>query len=497
MNPFPPSSDLPQGTSPLPGSPFSPPEPESVSPRRRWLRRLGLLFLLVLAGAGGWLVYHRQQVNNRLQQALEELDRTDPGWRLEDIEAARAFVPDEKNSALVVLAVARLLPRSWPTQAFSDALPRLDPEFQLTPEQFDFLGRELDAIGGAVEKARKLADLPKGRYPIQYPRNPMGVLLNDQQEVRRVTSLLRYDALRCAQAQDLKQATLSCQAALNSARSLGDEPLFISMLIRVACVIIACDTVERVLAQGESAASDLERLQHLLEEEDREPILFIATRGERAFVHATFEVLESGEVPLDHLTSPGAKTGSWLETLFGRGRQTNLRSEHPLCLRMMTRRIEESKLPAHEQIRAEHAFDAEVEVLPEKAVATRQLIPAVTKMGGSARRHHASVRCLLVLLAVERYRLEEGRWPRALAELMPKYLSAVPLDPFDGKPLRYKRLGDGIEVYSIGPDEADNGGAIDRENRYRPGTDFGCRLWDVPRRRQPPRATPEQPATNP
>src|SRR5262249_19676635 len=217
--------------------------------------------------------------------------------------------------------------------------------------------RELDAIGGAVTKARKIADLPKGRYPIQYPRNPMGVLLNDQAEVRRVTSLLHYDALRCAQTRDVNQAILSCQAARNTGRSLGDEPLFISMLIRVACVIIACDTAERVLAQGEPAARDLERLQHLLEEEDRHPLLFIATRSERAFVHAMFEVLESGEVPLDHLTGPGTKTDSWMETLFGRGGQTNLRAEHPLCLRMMTRPGEGTELPLHQHITAQHALD--------------------------------------------------------------------------------------------------------------------------------------------
>ncbi|HYT62086.1 MAG TPA: hypothetical protein VEL06_18040 [Haliangiales bacterium] len=38
------------------------------------------------------------------------------------------------------------------------------------------------------------------------------------------------------------------------------------------------------------------------------------------------------------------------------------------------------------------------------------------------------------------------------------FLPAVPLDPFDGAPLRYKQLSKGCVVYSIGPDGRDNGG---------------------------------------
>ena len=34
----------------------------------------------------------------------------------------------------------------------------------------------------------------------------------------------------------------------------------------------------------------------------------------------------------------------------------------------------------------------------------------------------------------------------------------MPLDPFDGKPMRMKRTKHGLIVYSIGPDMVDNGG---------------------------------------
>lgn len=54
----------------------------------------------------------------------------------------------------------------------------------------------------------------------------------------------------------------------------------------------------------------------------------------------------------------------------------------------------------------------------------------------------------------------------------------VPLDAYDGKPIRYRRLADGVVVYSVGADGKDDGGKA--------GADLGYRLWDVDRRRQPP-----------
>jgi hypothetical protein len=162
----------------------------------------------------------------------------------------------------------------------------------------------------------------------------------------------------------------------------------------------------------------------------------------------------------------------------------------------MTRRVEEVQLPVHEQAAAERAFNAEVGSLSRWDAPPIRLLPllVVEKVGEASRRKHAHVRCMAALLAAERFRLKHSRWPPALAELTPDYLPAVPLDPFDGKPLRYKRLDDGVIVYSVGRDETDDGGTLDRRDYIRPGTDTGHRLWDVKHRRQPPRPRPAEDA---
>jgi hypothetical protein len=88
-------------------------------------------------------------------------------------------------------------------------------------------------------------------------------------------------------------------------------------------------------------------------------------------------------------------------------------------------------------------------------------------------------------LAVERFRLARGRWPESLADVVPEVLAAVPADPFDGQPLRYRRTAGGVVIYSIGPDGADDGGTF-RYDPPRSGPDVGCVLRDAGRRRQPP-----------
>jgi hypothetical protein len=47
-------------------------------------------------------------------------------------------------------------------------------------------------------------------------------------------------------------------------------------------------------------------------------------------------------------------------------------------------------------------------------------------------------------------------------------------------------LSDGIVIYSVGDDGADDGGTLADGSEPQDGTDIGFRLWDVPRRRQEP-----------
>lgn len=64
----------------------------------------------------------------------------------------------------------------------------------------------------------------------------------------------------------------------------------------------------------------------------------------------------------------------------------------------------------------------------------------------------------LTAIALELYRRRNGAFPARLDDLVPNFLPALPIDRFDGQPLRYLLTDDGPLLYSIGADRIDDGG---------------------------------------
>jgi hypothetical protein len=75
-------------------------------------------------------------------------------------------------------------------------------------------------------------------------------------------------------------------------------------------------------------------------------------------------------------------------------------------------------------------------------------------------------------LGLHRHRIRTGRYPEELADLVPTDLPAVPEDPMDGMPLRYRReTDDNFTLWSIGLDAEDDGGAVDLLDENLPAID--------------------------
>jgi hypothetical protein len=62
-------------------------------------------------------------------------------------------------------------------------------------------------------------------------------------------------------------------------------------------------------------------------------------------------------------------------------------------------------------------------------------------------------------VALKRHQLRHGQYPGTLPALVPEFLSAIPVDPADGQPLRYRLEPDGTYLlYSVGENGVDDGG---------------------------------------
>jgi hypothetical protein len=103
------------------------------------------------------------------------------------------------------------------------------------------------------------------------------------------------------------------------------------------------------------------------------------------------------------------------------------------------------------------------------------------------------MRVVAASLAAERFRATRGRWPVDWNEVKDAgCLTTVPIDFFDGQPLRLKVVGDGLLIYSVGLNGKDDGGAAYRADHpwEQDADDIAFRLWNPEARRQLPEALP-------
>jgi hypothetical protein len=88
-------------------------------------------------------------------------------------------------------------------------------------------------------------------------------------------------------------------------------------------------------------------------------------------------------------------------------------------------------------------------------------------------RRQATARLLQTDQAIRLYQGDHGRPPARLDELVPSYLSALPLDPYSSQPLIYRTKGHEFILYSIGHDRIDDGGKLTSMRAYYSQDTFG------------------------
>ena len=90
---------------------------------------------------------------------------------------------------------------------------------------------------------------------------------------------------------------------------------------------------------------------------------------------------------------------------------------------------------------------------------SRMALPSFANASKNVLRYETRRELTIAALAIERFRRQHGRLPAKLADLMPGFVSAVPVDRMDGNPLRYRVNADGtFTLWSIGEDLKDDGG---------------------------------------
>lgn len=86
------------------------------------------------------------------------------------------------------------------------------------------------------------------------------------------------------------------------------------------------------------------------------------------------------------------------------------------------------------------------------------LLPSVTQVYAAEGRITQRMRNLELAFALAAWRSEHDSYPESLDKLAPKYIAEIPIDLFNGQPLKYDRVGEGYRFYSVGRNEKDDEG---------------------------------------
>jgi hypothetical protein len=209
-----------------------------------------------------------------------------------------------------------------------------------------------------------------------------------------------------------------------------------------------------------------------------------AMAGERAFALGTLERIRSGKMNPSELLTMGLsdEIPSWRMTLAGVAYKASglFDREARFLIEAENAMVATARQPLNDRVPSSQSLSRQLEnkIVSDRYVLASMFLPSLARSIEKDTSHIIRVRVAQTAIAVERYRLANGRLPAMLADLVPTHLPAVPDDPFSGQSLHYVVKTPGFIVYSVGPDREDNHGTkTNKDGReLQPGTDIVFRV---------------------
>lgn len=426
-------------------------------PKRIFLRLLfiaGCIVLLVVAIFAVWRIRLAMDIHAQ----IAAIHAAGLPINCEEADKYYPAVPDEQNAA-IKMADAFALLTNYPDERSNELYNITIPARTATlpPRQIQWLYGYCALNSNALQQAREAIQLPHCRYPFDLSHG-MATLMPHVDQLGRLAQVAEYQSWI-----DPKHSTDEISTLVGLARTLEDEPLRVSKLVRLSILNTAATSLERRLTLAPMTETELANLEAMFAEAAKTNQLAIALIGERAVLSPYFSsdlkgiyrlafTLQAGGYDFTDPPRPGTQS-IFLKLsgicdqdlrLFLREMETNIAfaSTFPKKVAVPSP-VEESG--SHDNVPLLH---------PLSSVFIAKVDEAITKDAMGL----AQIRATQTVLAVERYRLAKGKLPTSLDDLMPQFLPAIPEDPFDGQPLRYQLLPRGYIVYSIGPDGQDDNG---------------------------------------
>ncbi len=451
----------------------------------------GLLVLIAVA-AIAWRLYE-WQYQRRVEARLGRLRAAGKPTSIEEVHARREPLPPDENSALILLKALEQMrgvaaPYAGPT--IEKLVAHVELGRRWSPGLRKVVARYLGPYGAMIETVRHAARLEQGAYRPEDPLSPPRGRLSAMAELFHLGQICWLASAARSEAAAPPVAKEGVEVCARLAASVGDDPFLRPVLTRRRLDATFVNALVRLLAFAELRPQEVEELRAEVQRELDVIDLGAALAAERVLWH---EKLALRPAP----SPPGPGWSPWWERLAQRGgrRLAPWRQRDLLAWHDALDRIEPlaDLAPRERLLRLKH-LEAQVAAgTPAEGGASA----AVSALLSDLQRElyeWTRLRVADAALAVELYRLREGRWPDSLEDLAPDLLAEVPRDPFSDGHLRYRRRAWGAVVYSVGPDGRDEGGthrhdankAAGPGSRVVTGFDIPFRLFHRQRRSAQP-----------
>jgi len=434
------------------------PVESTAKPRKRrrglwWKIPLALLALLLIVW-GGWR-YHMHRELNEARQRVR-----DAGYPVTLAELDAYYpMPQGTNAAEIYEQAFALLVNS---ETLDDKLPAFSREIDwpvageaLDKETMVAIEEHLDLNKDALTALSNASTVDTARYDADLSQGYQAELFHLSQ-LRRCANLYSLKIVFHDQRNESREALESLNELMALGESLRQEPVVISQLVRNSVHVLVISRLEVLLANHEYDDEVLNELESSISRMHQPDAWRRAFAGERASGMSLFDDAANG-------------SNTFYVLLHAVGLLDMEQADYAECMGTM---IEQAGDP--EAV----PFDIEAHVNngPSYYLLTRIIVPALGLAADYQRADHALRTVAVTGLMAKRYEIKHGHWPDALDDLVPDFMGNMPLDPFNGKSLQYRKTANGgVVIYSIGIDRADNGG-VRGEKLSEPGTDIVFQL---------------------
>ncbi len=425
--------------------------------RHRWLTTfLSIALLLALT-----VFLLDMAADNRLRRQLDAIRAAGEPLTVADLAARMPQIPDDEN--LYVALTACVTDPVVPPDADIDQSKLLivgtarDPGIgrRMSDDERETAERYLAAVAPQIACLDEALKLERGHIPLQLTSPAIGIVLPGLGEYRQAAKVLSVQATLAREHGDMDTAIERLEKLVYMDRALDSNDTIICALVRMAVQSLAYDQVGRTVNAAHLEDPALRRLEALVKDSATAIDLKRVLIGERTIFIDTLEWTRARGGTAMATGGTGFSPSGWQYV------PVIPKLDEAKGLALYTALVEAVSEPDHltlKRIRAIPGADS----LDWYCLFSKMLMPSLTRSAELWVRSVAEKRSLQAAIACERYRLRHGGFPGELQVLVPDYLDAVSLDPFDGKPLRYKRIDEGIVAYSIGEDESDHGGDVGR-----------------------------------